>query len=88
MIPWDRKIPWRRKWLPIPVFLPGEFHGQSLVGYNPGGCKELGTAEHTCKQDLTYHIIYKWNLKYDTNKFTKPIIDTENKLMVTKREMG
>ena len=28
------KMPWRRKWLPTPVFLPGEFHGQrSLVGY-------------------------------------------------------
>ena len=29
------KIPWRREWLPTPVFLPGEFHGQrSLVGYS------------------------------------------------------
>ena len=28
------KMPWRRKWQPTPVFLPGEFHGQrSLVGY-------------------------------------------------------
>ena len=31
-----RKIPWRREWLPTPVFLPGEFHGQrSLAGHNP-----------------------------------------------------
>ena len=31
--PWVRKIPWRRKWQPTPVFLPGEFLGQrSLVG--------------------------------------------------------
>ena len=30
------RIPWRRKWQPIPVFWPGEFHGQmSLVGYSP-----------------------------------------------------
>ena len=30
------KIPWRREWLPTPVFLPGESHGQrSLVGYDP-----------------------------------------------------
>ena len=30
--PWVRKIPWRREWLPTPVFLSGEFHGQrSLV---------------------------------------------------------
>ena len=36
--PWVRKIPCRRKWLPIPVFLPGESHGQrSLAGYNPWG---------------------------------------------------
>ena len=34
------KIPWRRKWLPTPVFLPGESHGQrSLAGHSPGGCK-------------------------------------------------
>ena len=32
--PWVRKIPWRRKWQPIPVFLPGKSHGQrSLAGY-------------------------------------------------------
>ena len=31
-----RKIPWRREWLPIPVFLPGKSHGQrSLAGYSP-----------------------------------------------------
>ena len=30
------RIPWRTKWLPTPVFLPGEFHGQrNLVGYSP-----------------------------------------------------
>ena len=34
--PWVRKILWRRAWPPIPVFLPGEFHGQrSLVAYSP-----------------------------------------------------
>ena len=32
---WVRKIPWSRKWLPTPAFLPGEFHGQrSLLGYS------------------------------------------------------
>ena len=34
--PWLGKIPWRRAWQSIPVFLPGESHGQrSLVGYSP-----------------------------------------------------
>ena len=33
---WVWKIPWRRKWQPTPVFLPGKAHGQrSLVGYSP-----------------------------------------------------
>ena len=25
--PWVEKIPWRRKWQPTPVFLPGEEFG-------------------------------------------------------------
>ena len=34
--PWVGKIPWRRKWQPTPVFLPGKSHGQrSLVGFSP-----------------------------------------------------
>ena len=34
--PWVRKISWRRKWQPTPVFLPGKSHGQrSLAGYSP-----------------------------------------------------
>ena len=36
--PWVGKIPWRRKWQPTPVLLPGKSHGwRSLVGYNPWG---------------------------------------------------
>ena len=50
--PWFRKIPWRRAWQPIPVFLPGESHGhRSLVGYSPWACKESDTTEvtwHAC----------------------------------------
>ena len=35
-IPWVRKIPWRRKWQPTPLYLPGKFHGQrSLADYSP-----------------------------------------------------
>ena len=41
---WLGKIPWRRAWQPIPVFLPGESHRQrSLEDYSPQGCKESGT---------------------------------------------
>ena len=48
--PWVRKIPWRRKCQPTPVFLPGESHGQrSLAGYSPWDHKELDATE------VTYH---------------------------------
>ena len=46
--PWVEKVPWRRAWQPIPVFLPGEVHEQrSLVGYSPWSYKELGMTEAT-----------------------------------------
>ena len=43
---WVGKIPWRRKWQPTPVLLPGKSHGwRSLVGYSPWGRKESDTTE-------------------------------------------
>ena len=42
------KIPWRRKWQPAVVFLPGKFSGQrSLAGYTPWGRKESDATDHT-----------------------------------------
>ena len=38
--PWVGKIPWRREWLPTPVFLLGEFHG-----HNPWHHKESDMTE-------------------------------------------
>ena len=44
--PWVGKIPWRRKWQPTQVFLPGKLYGQtSLVGYSLSGHKELDMTE-------------------------------------------
>ena len=42
--PWVGKTPWKRKWQPTPLFLPGKSHGQrSLVGYSTGvGYKRVG----------------------------------------------
>ena len=46
--PLVRKIPWRRKWQPTPVFLPGKSHRQrSLVGYSPWGRKSESVSEVT-----------------------------------------
>ena len=45
-VPGSERFPWRRKWQPTSVFLPGESHEQkSLVGYNPWGCRELDMTE-------------------------------------------
>ena len=46
LIPGFRRFPWRKAWLPTPVFLPVKFHGQrSLVGYSPQGHKEADTTK-------------------------------------------
>ena len=48
--PWVGRIPWRRKWQPTPVFLPGEAHGQRSLqteaGCSPWCCSDL---THTYK---------------------------------------
>ena len=46
---------WRRKWQPIPGFLPGEFHGQrNLAGYSPWGCKDSDSTN-------AFSFIFNWN---------------------------
>ena len=48
-------IYWRRKWQPIPGFLPGESHGQrSLAGHSPRGRKVSDMIEYT--QTYTIHL--------------------------------
>ena len=63
-----QEYPLEREWLPTPVFLPGEFHGQSsLVGYSPWGHRESNTTEqqtHKCK--------YIDNSAYDFRGFSCP----------------
>ena len=44
---WVRKIPWRRAWRPTPVFLPGESHGQSSLGYKSMGSQRLTEPTNT-----------------------------------------
>ena len=54
--PWVRKIPYKRKLQPTPVFSPGNFHGQrSLVGYSPWGHKESDKTERLSNRCLMHH---------------------------------
>ena len=43
-----RKIPWKRKWQPTPVFLPGESQGRE-----PGGLLSLGSQSQTWLKRLS-----------------------------------
>ena len=64
-------IPWRRKWLPTPIFLPGRFHGnRSLAGYSLLSHKELDMTERLtlamvsicltlCKTDKLFSTVVK-----------------------------
>ena len=45
--PWIGKIPWSKKWLSTPVFLPGNFHGKEPGSYVHEITKECHRSEHT-----------------------------------------
>ena len=61
-----RDGPWKRKWQPTPVLLPGESHGwRSVVCYSPWGCKESDTTERL-------HLDIVLRKKYIKNNFSVP----------------
>ena len=57
--PWVEKIPWKKDWLPTPVFLPGELHGQrSLVFHSLWSYKESDMTEELTL--IVTYIIVLW----------------------------
>ena len=56
--PWVGKIPWRRKWQPTPVFLPGKSHGAwwAIVHGVTKNQERLSDWVHT------HYIQYDWKL--------------------------
>ena len=59
--PWVRKIPWRRKWQPTLVFLPGKSHGQrSLVSYSPRGWQKSWTQLSDETTIILSMLIFLW----------------------------
>ena len=74
--PWVRKIPWKRKRQPTPIFLPGKSHGQrSLMGYSPWNPKESYTTEQ-----LSMHVYVCTSVCIYTQK-TSFIITTYTKII-------
>ena len=55
---WVGKIPWRRKWLPTPVLLPGQSHGQGSLHVAVHGLQRVRhdlATEHACT-DIYIHV--------------------------------
>ena len=58
-----RADPWRRKWQPTPVSLPGESHGgRSLVGYSLQGSQRVG---HDWATSLSFSLSGPWHESSD-----------------------
>ena len=77
--PWVGKIPWRKKWQPTPVFLPGKSHGQrSLAGYSPWDCRVNSRIHFSSFMCLIYSLklltsiffIKSWSLDNFTSFFS------------------
>ena len=67
---WVGKIPWRRKWQLIPVFLSGKSHGQRrLLSYSPLGHKRVQHDLMTKKQQLIYIYVYVYIYIYISHIF-------------------
>ena len=69
--PWVSKIPWRKKWQPTPVFLPGEPMERSLAGYRLWGHKESDVTEqghtHTRTQCINEKPLNNHDIHYSIN---------------------
>ena len=62
---WIRKILWRRKWQPTPVFLYGKSHGQRiLAGCSLWGCKESVTTEPAQQLSCLTHLCPQRSLQF------------------------
>ena len=84
--PWLRRIPWRRKWQPTPIFLPGKSHAQrSLVGFSPWGHQDSDMTElrYNNKQTINKNSMKclcaplwitfrQWNESMEIHPFSNP----------------
>ena len=61
--PWVRKIPWKRKWQPTTVSLPGKSQGwRSLSGCSPWGPKESDMTEQLLFHHPSFFVLSSYSL--------------------------
>ena len=69
--PWIGKMPWRRKWHPDPVFLPGKFHRQKPLA----ACSSWGLTGSATTEQLSTHtlllIIKPWFKNFKVSQMWK-----------------
>ena len=65
--PWVGKIPWRRKWPPTLIFLPGKSHGHSIISLH------IWPPARTTVIDLVVYFLskYQWLTYVSINSFLK-----------------
>ena len=65
---WVRKIPWRRKWQPTPVFLSGESHRKGTLRGRSQDGRGIGRGDHFLSYKFIERTIERWT------KFTKQLL--------------
>ena len=84
----DQEDPVRREWLPTPVFLPEESHGQRiLAGYSPWGRKESDTTEQLSAHTHTHILLRLW-ICQPVKKWERHQTDLSLRLKSVPRNMG
>ena len=75
--PWVGEIPWRKKWQPTPVFLPGKSHGwRSLAGYSPKGHHKSVATESTHTHTTPFFQWVSGSFSKDIARFTEIFTDS------------
>ena len=82
------KIPWRRKWQPTPVLLPGKSHGQrSLVDYSPWGRKESDMTATSLSDEVGHNAdneCHIWKNISHQEHLLKVVLNNENYQVICK----
>ena len=84
--PWVEKVPWRTKWLLIPVLLPGKSHRGPWWATVHGVAKEFGHDQATKQQLLPNEKIQKINALISFSQTTRIIVDQSKSSLLLEQE--
>ena len=76
--PWVRKIPWRRKWQPTLVFLPGKSHGQGPWGRKIQIQLSDQTTTYECSIITSFSLFNSFSLLWETPVYSHILSSFQN----------